>query len=117
MRIVIVGIVLLLTTVARLHATHYFVDYTGGSDFNIGTIKFLPWKHCPGDPAASGLAAAVPLLPGDKVHFKGGVTYVFTGATGIALNWDGFWGLAITYDGNSDGTWGSGRAKFTDNHG
>jgi hypothetical protein len=39
------------------------------------------------------------------------------GTAGIALNWNGTTGNPITYDGNSAGTWGTGRANFTDNYG
>ncbi len=35
---------------------------------------------------------------------------------GIGLNWGGAAGQPITYDGNSAGTWGTGRAIFTDNY-
>jgi PKD repeat protein len=64
------------------------------------------------------------LAAGDTVYFKGGVTYVLTASykgssaniAGIALNWNGAVGNPITYDGNSAGTWGTGRAIFTDNY-
>lgn len=57
------------------------------------------------------------LAPGDRVYFKGGVRYVLEGGTGIRLHWDGAAGAEIVYDGNSDGSWGSGRAILTNNHG
>src|SRR5688500_16760403 len=104
MRIVILGLLLLLAGGVRMNAASYFVDYAGGSDSNDGTIKNSPWKPCPGVPAASGVAGAFTLLPGDIVYFKGGVSYVLTGATGIALKWNGVSGNEITYDGNSDGS-------------
>ncbi len=117
MRISSLGLLLLLTSATHLHAARYFVDYSQGGDDNSGTNRQLAWKHCPGDPSATGLAATKTLTAGDTVFFKGGETYVLTGATGIVLNWDGAAGNAITYDGNSNGTWGAGRARFTDNHG
>ncbi len=100
-----------------MSAAAYFVDFVGGSDANAGIHRSLPWKHCPGDPAVAGLAAAVELLPGDTVYFKGGVEYAFSGPTGIRLDWNGVAGAPVTYDGNSDGSWGTGRAVLTDYHG
>jgi hypothetical protein len=102
---------------APLSAATYYVDYSAGRNDNSGTSPAAAWKHCPGDPAASIVPGAVVLGPGDKVVFKGGVTYVFTGATGIVLRSSGYSGSPITLDGNSDGTWGSGRAKFTNHYG
>ncbi len=117
MRIAPLGLILLLTSIARLHAASYFVDYAEGADGNSGVNRNLAWKHCPGDPAAEGIAASQALSAGDTVYFKGGVNYVFSGATGIGLNWSGESQRVITYDGNKSGTWGTGRAKFTDNRG
>jgi hypothetical protein len=97
-------------------APGYYVDYAGGSDANPGTDPATAWQHCPGDPAATGVAGSTPLNPGDTVFFKGGVQYVLTGdgnsdyQTGIGLNWSGTSGQPITYDGNSAGTWGVGNA-------
>jgi len=117
MRIVILGFVLLFAGMARISAAAYFVDFVGGSDANAGIHQSLPWKHCPGDPAATGMSAAVALLPGDTIYFKGGVEYAFSGPTGIRLEQDGATGAPITYDGNSDGSWGAGRAVLTDRRG
>lgn len=110
-------LLILLATALRVVAAEYFVDYAGGSDGNSGTSPALAWQHCPGDPAATGVVAGTNLAPGDTVFFKGGTTYVFTGATGIVLRWNGLPDNPITYDGNAAGTWGNGRAKFTDHHG
>jgi hypothetical protein len=110
-------LLLVVVLSARLSAASYYVDYAGGSDANLGISATAAWKHCPGDSAATGLPAAATLLPGDTVVFKGGVSYVFTGNTGINLRWNGLLGSSITYDGNSSGSWGTGRAKFTDNYG
>ncbi len=106
----------------RCSAASYYVDYSSGADGNSGTSTSSPWQHCPGDPAATGTAGSTPLNPGDTVFFKGGVQYVLTGngnpvyQTGIGLNWSGAAGQPITYDGNSAGTWGTGRAILTDNY-
>jgi len=110
------ALVLLLGASLNLTAAEYYVDYAAGSDGNQGSSPTLPWKHCPGDPAATAIVATTALAPGDTVHFKGGVPYVFTGGSGIVLRWNGTAGSPITYDGNSSGAWGSGRARFTDNH-
>lgn len=100
----------------------YYVDYSSGADGNSGTSTSSPWKHCPGDSAATGTAGSTLLNFGDTVYFKGGVQYVLVGdgnpiyQTGIALNWSGSASNPITYDGNSAGAWGTGRAIFTDNY-
>ena len=109
----------------RSHAAGYYVDYAAGSDVAHGTSVGAPWKHCPGDAAATGKAAAARLAAGDTVYFKGGVAYVLTstksysvyGLPGIKVNRSGTASQPITYDGNSAGTWGDGKAIITDNHG
>ncbi len=94
----------------------YYIDYSSGSDSANGTSTSTPWQHCPGDAAATGAAASATLNPGDTVYFKGGVSYVLPASSNIALNWNGASGNPITYDGNSSGSWGTGRAILTDNH-
>jgi len=86
--------------------TTYYVDYASGSDSNLGTTPSTPWKHVPGDPRATGEPSATTLGPGDTVVFKGGVAYVGT----VVVPWSGAPDRPITYDGNSAGTFGSGRA-------
>jgi len=86
--------------------TTYYVDFASGSDANPGTSSSAPWKHAPGDPNAKGVAANLTLRPGDTVDFKGGVVYNGT----IVLPWSGLPGRPITYDGDSAGTFGTGRA-------
>ncbi|HEU5070023.1 MAG TPA: choice-of-anchor Q domain-containing protein [Verrucomicrobiae bacterium] len=100
-------------------ATTYYVDYAAGSDSNAGTSTGAAWKHCPGDPAASGNPLSQKLQPNDTILFKGGVRYVFTSAnsTGILLNnASGTLGNPVTFDGNSAGAWGTGKAVLTDNN-
>jgi parallel beta-helix repeat protein len=53
----------------------YYVDFENGDDANQGTSPQSPWKHCPGDSNAVGVAAAASLSPGDTVLFRGGVIY------------------------------------------
>lgn len=84
----------------------YFVDFDGGSDSADGKSAQTPWKHAPGDAAATDSAAGVKLSPGDVVLFKGGVRYkgsIDVPASGTAS-------ARITYDGNGRGTWGAGLA-------
>ncbi len=101
----------------RLHAATYWIDHAAGLNTATGTSPDNAWRHCPGDPAATGNPAATTLVPGDTVIFRGGVTYLLTGTSGISLRWNGQSALPITYDGNSAGTWGSGPAILSDQHG
>ena len=103
----------------------YYIDYSGGGDSASGTSTSAPWQHCPGDPSAAGTSASTILTGGDAVFFKGGVSYVLTstnfysvyGTPGIDVLWSGTPGASITYDGNSAGNWGAGKAIITDNYG
>lgn len=88
--------------------TVYYVDFAGGNDSNGGTNETSPWQHCPGDTNATGVPASRALTAGDKVIFKGGVTYVGQ----VNLTFSGSPGLPIDYDGNSAGTWGVGMAAI-----
>ena len=84
----------------------YYVDFDTGLDTNSGTSMGSPWKHCPDDPNATDTSDGTTLLPGDTVILKGGVTYsgrMICAASGTSGN-------AITYDGNSAETWGTGKA-------
>ena len=85
----------------------YYIDYATGADSNNGTSTSTPLKHCPGDPnySPSGPAPTT-LLAGDTVIFKGGISYL----SFPVCNWSGSSGNLITYDGNSAGTWGTGKA-------
>lgn len=96
----------------------YYVDYVGGSDASAGTSTGAAFQRCPGDYRATGMAASTTLAAGDTVIFKGGVEYVATrtNANCTTLSWSGSAGNYITYDGNSAGTWGTGKAILTDNH-
>jgi Right handed beta helix region len=92
--------------VSNAFSSTYYVDFAGGNDSNTGTSTASPWVHCPGDPNAAGKPATTTLAPGDKVFFKGGVQY--NGQ--VNVNWAGASGNTITYDGNSAGNWGTGKA-------
>lgn len=89
-----------------LHAATYYVDFVGGSDANAGTSTGAPFKRCPGDANATGTAASTVLAAGDTVIFKGGVNYEGM----IGLTKSGTLASKLTYDGNSAGTWGTGKA-------
>ena len=80
----------------------YYVDYVGGNDSNAGTSASRAWQHAPGD--TNGPART--LAGGDKVIFKGGVNYRGT----VKVTKSGAVGNPIIYDGNSAGTWGTGKA-------
>ena len=86
--------------------TTYYVDFVGGLDSNTGTSPSAPWKHAPGDPDSTAVPANATLQHGDTVVFKGGVVYEGT----VVLEWSGSPGNPLVYDGNSAGTFGSGRA-------
>lgn len=96
----------LLSVAGSLCASTYYVDFDAGNDLRSGTSPEQSWKHSPGDTAAMGSSAAVKLQPGDTVLFKGGVVY--RGA--ITVTASGESDKAIVFDGNSAGTWGSGKA-------
>ncbi len=53
----------------------YYIDFADGDNNHDGVTPESAWQHCPGDEFAVGNAAAVQLLPGDAVLFKGGVQY------------------------------------------
>jgi len=84
----------------------YYVDYDGGSDANSGMSPLAAWKHCPGDVNAAGVPTTTGLFYGDTVIFKGGVVY----RGQINCNRSGRDGDPIVYDGNTAGTFGTGRA-------
>lgn len=86
----------------------FYVDFEGGSDADSGMSPGEAWQHCPGDPNATGVPASIGLIGGDKVIFKGGAVY----RGRINCNWSGSEGLPIVYDGNTAGTWGTGKAIF-----
>jgi len=82
------------------------VDFSNGLNTNNGISTTSAWKNCPGDSLATGVPAGVQLKAGDIVVFKGGVEY--EGQT--TVRWSGTASAQITYDGNSAGSWGTGKA-------
>ena len=85
----------------------FHVDYEAGADDNDGLTPATAWRHAPGDERAEGAAAELELEPGDRVRFKGGVTY--RGSLVIERGGSADGGKVV-YDGNREGTFGDGRA-------
>lgn len=98
-------LVMLLLAPSIVLCASYYVDYDSGNNANKGTTPASPWRHCPGDPNATGVAAATVPGPGDIVYFKGGVVY----RGRIIVKGGGSTSAPVTYDG-SPGGWGSGKA-------
>ena len=97
----------LLCPACSVSAATYYVDFAAGSDAGDGASPAAPFRHCPGDAAAGQTARTAILRPGDTVIFKGGVTY--RGETIVCAS-------GVAYDGNSAGTFGSGRAILNGGH-
>jgi signal peptidase I len=111
-RKLLIPLLIILFFPSLVSAAEYYVDYEAGSDSNKGLSIATPFKHAPGDDNAQANAASTTLQPGDTVRFKGGVVY--TGR--IDIDWSGSENNYITYDGNSGGSWGTGKAEFNLNH-
>jgi hypothetical protein len=107
-------LLLFLLACVSAHGATYYIDYVGGSDANNGTSTGTPWQRFPSDVNATGVSDGTTLVAGDTVIFKGGVTYVAT--ANLPLNWSGSAGNPIIIDGNSAGTWGTGKAILTSNN-
>ncbi len=88
-------------------AATYYVDFDGGADANDGQAPDRAFQHSPGDSAATNLAASTALGPGDTIIFKGGVRY--RGTINVLAS-SGAEGQPITFDGNTAGAFGKGRA-------
>lgn len=83
----------------------FYVDFEAGSDKASGLSPDTPWKRAPGDTRAEGNPAATRLQPGDRVLFRGGVTYRGT----IVARVHGAATAPIRFEGSS---WGSEPAIF-----
>jgi len=62
-------------TVTPTSPAIYYIDYLTGDDNNDGTASSAPWRHAPGMSPCGGLCLATVLHPGDRIVFKGGVTW------------------------------------------
>ena len=87
-------------------ATTYYIDFADGDNSGDGQSPETAWQHAPGDPDATGNPRDVALEGGDTVLFKGGVAY--HGSLRIEVS--GEPDNPITYDANTEGTFGQGRA-------
>jgi len=87
-------------------AASYHVDFEAGDDTKDGLAPAAAFKHAPGDPAATGQAAALKLQAGDTVLFKGGVVY--RGSVSVKVS--GEPGKPVVFDGNTADKWGKGPA-------
>ena len=96
----------MLLSAAPATAATWYVDYDAGSDTADGRSSATPFRHCPGDPAATAVARATIPAPGDTILFKGGVHY----RGNVVVPSSGAAGNPILYDGNTAGTFGTGRA-------
>jgi hypothetical protein len=81
----------------------FFVDFAGGNDNANGLSQQTAFRRAPGDPLATGVAAATRLGPGDRVVFRGGVRY----RGQIEHRRDGTATQPIIYDGSG---WGNVKA-------
>ncbi len=97
---------LLLAVPAFSSAATYYVDFAAGNNKSDGTSPKTAWKHSPGDANASDAAANIKLQPGDTVVFKGGVAYHGS----ISITSSGKPDQPVTFDGNSAGNFGEGKA-------
>jgi len=115
--IVLLSFVILFCIFEHSWSATYYVDYSSGNDANNGTSRSTPFKHCPGDSAATD-NADITLSAGDTVIFKGGVTYTGTGSGAlITINASGTSGNYITFRGNTVAEdWGSGKAAINCNN-
>ena len=96
-------------TVASISsASTYFVDYANGIDTADGKTTTTPWKHSPGDSAATGVPSNTVLTSGDIVNFRSGTIYLLTTSSSGIICASG-----VTYDGSA---WGAGKAIITDNN-
>jgi hypothetical protein len=121
----IAAFILLASTLIG-EAAEYYVQYgrlvngvvVGAGDNNAnGLTSATAWKHCPGDPEATGNPASTALEPGDTVYFdpRGDVNGSVYGGS-IYVRWSGSAGGGttnwITYSGTNS-AWGSGYAHYS----
>ncbi|MDD5675105.1 MAG: right-handed parallel beta-helix repeat-containing protein [Chitinivibrionales bacterium] len=98
---------LLVLGISTTWSSVYYVDFVNGQNANSGKSSTSAWKNCPGDAAATQVPAQTILAAGDSVIFRGGIVYKGQ----ITLKSSGSGPAAqITFDGNSAGSWGSGKA-------
>jgi len=96
--------ILILVFCGITSAQSYYIDYTSGNDNNSGISPTTAWKHCPGDPSATGNPSSTTLGPGDTVLFKG--TYLGQ----VNINGSGNASSPIVFIGTEN--WNTGRTIF-----
>jgi large repetitive protein len=96
-----------LTVVALPSPATYYIDSSTGSDSSDGLAKNAPWQHAPGMTGCTDNCAITALRPGDRIVFKGGVTWDQTNFP-MTVNTSGTNGHVITY--GVDPTWFNGAA-------
>ena len=99
-------IFILLLLPSYFLAAAYYIDFEGGSDKADGRSAKTAFKHAPGDPAAGEKVSGLKFQPGDKILFKGGVTY----RGSVSAICSGEEGNPVVYDGSPEDSFGTGRA-------
>jgi hypothetical protein len=101
-----------LLPVSGLFATTHYIDFSAGSDSNAGTSETSPWKHAPKMTGCSSNCANYTPAAGDRIIFRGGVTWDNT-ALPLAPSNSGSSGSPIYY--GVDITWFTGTNSGTVN--
>ncbi len=102
----ILALAVLVIGSAHASAATYYVDFADGDNTADGLSPESAWKHAPGDRNATDGPSDVALQPGDTILFRGGVAYHGS----IVLEVSGEPGNPITFQGNTEGAFGEGRA-------
>ena len=85
-----------LTVAPAASPATYYVDFDSGADTSSGVSKTTPWQHAPGMNNCLFNCSLIALQPGDKVIFKGGVTWDAS-AFPMLISVNGSAGKAIYY--------------------
>lgn len=96
-----------LTVTQPASPATYYVDFASGADTNGGLSESAPWQYAPGMKGCASNCAVFALRPGDKVIFKGGITWDGN-AFPMVVSAAGSSGNAIYY--GVDQTWFAGNA-------
>jgi len=94
----------------HLAAATYYVDGAGGNDANNGTAVGTPWRHVPGDSAATGVSASASISGGSTIYMKGGVVYALgSSPSGIVIDSSHYnTGIGVTIASGTAIGWGFG---------
>ena len=69
------SVTVFLTIIQPASPATYYIDFDSGLDTNNGVSPNAPWQHAPGMRGCVANCTTVPLNPGDRFIFKGGVTW------------------------------------------